>query len=666
MTLKLCRKNYARLILELSAGLTLVFLVAFALNISPYLRGPDEWRWVYAIPGKPLRHIFPLAVLVVYVVSIAHMSRIHALDTVPTGGPHSISKPQRIRALALIAFFIPLIQVALLYPESPNVLRPLFYRTVSAGASGVFSVGSTIENLGTFLREYPRLMPTFPVHPQRYPPGLPVLFYLMRRGFEMFPGLSDALGFTLRRFQCHVPALMRLSNATLATATLQMALPILDGLIVFPLYGLARRMFNQRAAFWTVACYPLIPSFALWAGRWDQAYPPLACTAWYLFWKGLTESRRGYFLSAGLVLSGATLFSFGPVALLAPLGLTTLVWLWAHPERLQWGALILDASTFGLGLALPWLVYQLAFGTGLVDIWRVSMSYHLGLARDYWTWLVFHIYDFFAFLGLPLALGVVISVVTSFSPFLNQELEKKNLGPISPSAALPLGFTLGLLLLNVSGTARGEVARVWLFLTPFAVAIAAYGLSHCVKTRNGMLLIVALLALQLLTFNAFLRVVTTGLTDPPARVHTFTSPPLTHPLNAQLGENITLLGYNLTPEHPSPGDTLHLGLIWQTSIPLIQPYNVFTHLIGPDGQLVTQQDNTPQQGQAPTTCWRPHEIITDTYTLTLPTDAPSGRYTLLTGLYIWNTGERLPTQGAHATPDNSIHLATLQVGTPND
>jgi hypothetical protein len=59
----------------------------------------------------------------------------------------------------------------------------------------------------------------------------------------------------------------------------------------------------------------------------------------------------------------------------------------------------------------------------------------------------------------------------------------------------------------------------------------------------------------------------------------------------------------------------------------------------------------PLHNQAPTTCWIPGEIITDPYTLTLPSDAPLGTYTLYTGMYFWKTGERLPVEGPNVTPD---------------
>ncbi len=661
---------------------TLLYLLAFAFNVTPYLRGPEAWRWAYAIPGHPWRHLLPIAVVAAYVaIALVWSHRLrpsHSLLPNPQSLIPNSQSPIPF-FLLFIALATPLIQAALLFPESPDVLRPLFYRTVSPGASGVFTVGSAIADPVDFLRRYPELMPTFPVHPQRYPPGLPLLFYPVRRVFEAAPWVSEPLGLAMRLYQCHNLALMRLPNATIATALVQMGLPVLVGLIVFPLYGLVRRTVGEPAALWAVIAYPLIPSFALWSARWDQFYPVLTCAAAYCFWRGLTnqESRiknkesanqritfyvlrftfyalrfalhRAWLFLSGLLLAGASFLSFGPLTMLAPLGLSALLWVLPHPERRRWTQLAGKALVFFTGLVGPWIVYQVAFGNGFPDIWRVSMGYHLGLRRDYWTWLFFHLYDFFAFLGVPLAIGFAFGVGYA----IRDVWHKRDAG------VLPLSFALGLLLLDLSGAAQGEVARVWLFLTPFAVITAVYGLTRLTTQHRRRGVWVALLALHLLVFNAFLRVVTTGLTDPPTREHAFSLDVLVHPLNVELGEHIVLLGYTLEPAQIAPGATLHLTLYWQAKKQMPQAYTVFTHLLDPSGKLAAQQDKMPQQGRAPTTCWIPGEIIADDYTLTVPTELIPGIYTLTTGLYLLETGERLPVRGPGATPDNEIVLTTF-------
>ena len=625
------------------ALVTLTLTAGLAINVSPALRGPDSWRWAYAIPGQPWRHLLPFATVTAYVAILALIWR-----RVRPG----VTEPNRawtIRVLVLLAVCVPLLQAALLYPESPDVLRPLFYRTISAGASGVFTVGSRIQEPLTFLRAYPKLMPTFPVHPQRYPPGLAMLFYVARRIFAAAPTLADPIGFGLRRTQCHDLALMRLSNATLASAIIQMTLPIVSGLIVFPLYGLGRAIAGKRAGLLAAGLYPLIPSFALWSGRWDAFYPLLTCAASYCFYAGLTRDRPLQLAIAGLTLSLTTFLTFGVVVMLMPLGLIGVLWALTSPNQPGVKRLGIGALCFFAGLILPWATYRLAVGHGFLAIWRVSMSYHLGLARDYWTWLGYHLYDFFLFLGLPISGLFILAIPGAIRR------------PGAGRGILTLAWGVSLLVLVLSGVARGEVARVWLFLTPFPVIAAASTLADGASSPRRWLSVAALLAVQLLVFNAFLRVVTTGVTDPPSRERHFDVPEVTHAVDATFGNEIALLGYDLNPNQVVAGKPLTLTLTWKTLKPIRHSYTVFNHLVTPGGTLLAQQDGLPYEGRAPTTCWVPGEVVTDTFVLVVPTGAEIDQARLLTGLYRWETGERLAVTGSDATPNRAVRLTEAQV-----
>jgi hypothetical protein len=172
----------------------------------------------------------------------------------------------------------------------------------------------------------------------------------------------------------------------------------------------------------------------------------------------------------------------------------------------------------------------------------------------------------------------------------------------------------------------------------------------------------ALLAVQLLVFNAFLRVVTTGVTDPPSRDRRCDVPTAANAVDARFDEQIALLGYDLAPNRVEPGEPLTVTLTWQARAPIRHSYTVFNHLTTPAGDLLAQQDGLPQEGRAPTTCWLPGEVVTDTYVLTLPDDIAADRVRLVTGLYRWETGERLPVDGTAATPNRAVELAVLRLG----
>lgn len=631
-------KRPCRLIWPLVILITLLLVGGIAANASPWLRGPEEWRWAYAIPGNWARHLIPLAAIVVYGVAAFWLAK-RMID-----GP----RPSRRHLLLYLLFFtlaIPLLQVALLAAESPDVVQQLYFRTVAWGSSGFFSTASIIDSPANFLRHYPELMPTFPVHPQRYPPGIPLLIYAAQKPLAWL-GLSEPLGSTLRLYQCLDLTLMRIPNGMMAAAVLQMALPFLSAWLIFPLFGLARRTVNWQTAVYTVALYPLVPSFAMWAGRWDQFFPLVTVLAWYLLVRGLMTGKRPYLLLSGLVLGAATVLSFGLVAMLAPMGLWAVLYLWEVYRKEREGVagfsdalnarflrrVVGDGLVFVVGLVSWWVAIQLLFGTSFFDVWRVSMSFHLGLGRAYWTWLGYHLYDFGLFLAVPLALLCLLAFAYALRT-VRQRL-----------MALPLAFGLAVLLLDVSGTAQGEVARVWIFLTPFAVICAAWAATLLSRKAATLALLLVLAGGQLFVFNSFLRVVTTGVTAVPPRQTQTVMPASMQLVAAPLEQAITLLGYETVPQSARSGETLTVTLYWQPDDTVAFPYTVFNHLVAPDGTLVAQQDGMPMQGQLPTSCWQPGEVIADPHHLVLPADLPAGRYTLLTGLYDPQTGQRLRVQ----------------------
>jgi hypothetical protein len=137
--------------------------------------------------------------------------------------------------------------------------------------------------------------------------------------------------------------------------------------------------------------------------------------------------------------------------------------------------------------------------------------------------------------------------------------------------------------------------------------------------------------------------------------------PPSHPFAARLGDQIHLLGYDLSAEHLTAGQPLRLALHWQASGRPAADYTVFTQLLGPDGQVWAQFDNQPQAGRYPTSAWAIQTKIVDRYELKLKEGAPPGDYRLLVGMYDLASGQRLPAVAADGSPfpDNAIPLIAL-------
>ncbi len=161
---------------------------------------------------------------------------------------------------------------------------------------------------------------------------------------------------------------------------------------------------------------------------------------------------------------------------------------------------------------------------------------------------------------------------------------------------------------------------------------------------------------------------TLGRIEVIARPHAFTPPRPQRTVDARFGERIRLLGYDVEPIPPRPGEPLRVTLYWQAEGTIDTAYTVFVHALGPNGDIVAQADRMPLEGRAPTTSWLPGEVITDTYTLLLP--AGVGPVTALAvGLYEPRIGRRSPVLvDGIPSPDGRVLLPlgerTQRVGSP--
>jgi hypothetical protein len=132
------------------------------------------------------------------------------------------------------------------------------------------------------------------------------------------------------------------------------------------------------------------------------------------------------------------------------------------------------------------------------------------------------------------------------------------------------------------------------------------------------------------------------------------------PVNAQFGESILLDSYAISAS-PAAGQTLDVTLYWQALNTLPADYTVFVHLLDEQGRLVAAHDGMPADNGFPTGAWPPGLLVEDKHTITLPPDLPPGTYQVNVGLYLFETGERLPVSDAAGLeqPNRSLPLTTV-------
>ncbi|MEZ4677821.1 MAG: hypothetical protein R2932_26755 [Caldilineaceae bacterium] len=112
-------------------------------------------------------------------------------------------------------------------------------------------------------------------------------------------------------------------------------------------------------------------------------------------------------------------------------------------------------------------------------------------------------------------------------------------------------------------------------------------------------------------------------------------------INKTLDSAITLRGATSSCDRCNPGDLLHLVFWWQVARPLRQDYKLFVHIADSTGRPLTQWDGLPGQNTQQTTKWPVGSAFEEHVLIRLPTDLPTGEYTVLVGLYDPNTGSRL-------------------------
>jgi hypothetical protein len=147
------------------------------------------------------------------------------------------------------------------------------------------------------------------------------------------------------------------------------------------------------------------------------------------------------------------------------------------------------------------------------------------------------------------------------------------------------------------------------------------------------------------------------------RPRVFEMPSIQYPWEANLGDKVELLGYDLNLEPHTAGETLFLTLYWQALDRMETSYKVFTHLLAEDDHIWGQRDDVPGQGALPTTGWVKGEVVVDEYEIVINEGAPDGKYRLKIGMYDPLTGERLLVVGEGGRIEgDGVLLGEMQIG----
>jgi hypothetical protein len=344
-----------------------------------------------------------------------------------------------------------------------------------------------------------------------------------------------------------------------------------------------------------VRWWALVPALTVFAGTLNTFYPLLATLVLYFVWRAATDGP-GWpatlrLLVAGLLTGGLLVLNLSLIPLLLFAGLLVLLAWYPGSDRslrrhMLWSLAV--GAQLGIGLLIVAGAYAYWTGHSPIEAVQVAMRVHLDMHRPYLPSLGLHAWDIAIYSGLAIT-GLAVACVVAVRP------------PAVSRLALALGLTM--LVLLVSGSAQGEVGRVWMFFVPVILLLAATSVRQLTPQQRVMVLCAQVFWLIALASSH--RPIDTWLGPPPVYAEVAQPPldgPLT-PLNATFGNELRLTGFQ-SQFHPDRS-ILSVALHWQPLRQMAVPYYFSIVPVSPDGRALPGMHWQPFSKQYPTTCWRP-------------------------------------------------------------
>jgi len=588
-------------IIAFSLLASLVLAVCILFDLLPIVRGDEilNWQWGYLAPNM---RALPLVISTVVYLLIA--------------GLLFNRRPRWLMLWSILGTVV--LSFAVIYVRFDDVLYEQWLRTVSGLTTGPHLAGAVIDwTSPRTLTQWADVMWDFDTlsgHIALSPPGLPMFHGGLNAILENVPAVTQPVYAEILPYQCHNYLMLDYTHAEWTSSLFGVLMPLWSALAVVPLYACAKRL-TRHYAKWVIVWWALIPSLLIFTPNWNSLYPLLALLAFWFYLVGLSSHRLkaiGSWVIAGFCVSLLTFANVSLAPLPAVFGFYTLL----HYVRNERGEKpfyrpLMIGLWFGLGTFSVWILYYVVSGgTTPLDILDVAMGRHLGQERLYLPWVVFHFWEWAFFTGIPL---VILWLWASGKQLFAIRRE----GSVTAISVL-----LTLLVLVISGTARGETGRVWLFFSPFVLigAVELFRMLDLQSRRAGWLI----------TWAQGIFMLSVCITIPAVDVLDFTAPPEapdiitdTRQIDVTFDDELRLVGW----DGEIIDDELLLTLTWQPRQQLLRPYWFAALLVDPEGNpageaLVWQPFDTTY----PTTCWRPNSFLSDQVRLPLPEDAIQGDY----------------------------------------
>jgi len=466
--------------IALAAAVATVVLVG--TDAWPGLRGPENWRWA----RRPLASAWPLLGLaLVFLAQVGVARRVAAV----WGTGRSLVRVPWLSAAILLTFA----SMVLLTAAEPGGLANVPRRVLDPSFTSYHTVAARVDDVRDFLRRYPRLQHRFPVHGPSQPPGRVLFFHAANRWAGASPERTARLLAWGERLGGVPKGPGGTTDAQRAGALVAGYLLMLLGAgAVAPVIAVVGGRFHAPASGAAVLLMGVLPSYLLFTPQTDHLVLLLTLGAAAFLLEAMRFAARRkavpFAFAAGLAAGLSLFVSFTSLAALGAWGVG-LAGMVAFGVRrgvpLPSGRKVARLAGAGaVGFLLPVLAvagagmdWLAVFRECLVAAARVQTEIH---GRRYSTWVVWNLWDFVLFLGLPLTvvwLGRTRDEIREWRRGRGLDPAARITGEPLREGLLEIPFALTLVAvvlgLDLSGRILGETGRIWMFLMPLAVGAAA-------------------------------------------------------------------------------------------------------------------------------------------------------------------------------------------------
>ncbi len=474
-------------ILWLISILSIIFSLAIGLDISPFLRGPapyfPDWRWTYQFTNTLTKLWFPLVVfagILFYTNNLEKKSE------------QNLRKHEK-KYLLLLLILSFLFQISVIYYSRAG-LGVFLHRIITPGISGYFSTSLPIKNISVFLSLYQQNVGSYPMYARFHPPGSILIFYFFEQIIRLFPSIDFVTYITIRHTDVNTIWNSLLPYQKIAGLSSGFLISFLSGLTIIPLYYLSKLIYSTKTAIRAGILFILIPSVTLFLPLNDCFFPLFSAVSLFFFLKGIKEKNKIDIGISGIILFLGVFFTLTSLSLLFAFFIIYL--LSARKKNLKIIYFLPVVLYFSFGFLLLPILFYFIYHFNSITVMQTLLAYHnhVQSSRNNPLWLIYNYYDFFVFIGLPLAVLFFIMLKDELQKiYFRQKID-----------TLFISFCLMTIIIDIMGTTNAEVGRIWLPFFPLILLPLVNFLTNRLKfTRSDYLIFLLLQGIQVIILQTF-------------------------------------------------------------------------------------------------------------------------------------------------------------------